>query len=234
MKFDLNDISNDLIIINKITIEKLFSQKNLNGLILYIFYYKTAKWQKTNQIKANDTYVKKSLHWGSDKLKNAKELLKQMKLIDIIKNRNDKNQIDGWYIKINYYSTTPETTTPIIPDVGKQETNAYNNNNKCLYNNKNTKENIKRKFEKFWEAYPKKKSKGNAEKWFDKNNPSDELVDIMIDKISLLKNTEQWTKDNGQYIPYPTTWLNAKGWEDEIYEETGTVLHTDGEGAFWL
>lgn len=112
-----------------------------------------------------------------------------------------------------------------------EENFSYNNTSNI--NNIN-KENIKRKFEKFWEAYPKKKSKGNAEKWFDKNNPSDELVDIMIDKISLLKNTEQWTKDNGQYIPYPTTWLNAKGWEDEIYEETGTVLHTDGEGAFWL
>ena len=38
----------------------------------------------------------------------------------------------------------------------------------------------------------------------------------MIDKINLLKTTEQWKKNNGQYIPYPSTWLNAKGWEDEI------------------
>lgn len=151
MEFDLKDISNELIIINKITIEKLFNQKNLNGLILYIFYYKTAKWQKTNQIKANDTYTKKCLHWGSDKLKNAKDLLKQMRLIDIIQKRNDKSQIDGWYIKINYYSTTLETTTPIIPDVGQQETNAYNNNNnKCLNNNINTIGNIcnSKKFKK--------------------------------------------------------------------------------------
>lgn len=234
MKYDLDDVSNELIIINKITIEKLFKQENLNGLLLYIFYYKTAKWQKTNQIKANDTYVKKCLHWGSDKLKNAKELLKQLDLIEVIQNRNEKNQIDGWYIKIKYYSTTLETTTLVTPHLGRQETNAYNNNIKCLNNNINTKENIKRKFDLFWKAYPKKVSKGNAEKWFDKNNPSDELVNEMINKISLLKDTEQWTKDNGKYIPYPTSWLNAKGWEDEIYQEQSVVMHTDGEGGFWL
>lgn len=71
-------------------------------------------------------------------------------------------------------------------------------------------------FDKFWNAYPKKKSKGVVEKWFTKNKPSEELVNEMIDKINLLKTTEQWKKNNGQYIPYPSTWLNAKGWEDEI------------------
>lgn len=74
-------------------------------------------------------------------------------------------------------------------------------------------------FNRFWNAYPKKKSKGNAEKWFTKNKPSEELVNTMIEKISLLKNTEQWKKEDGQFIPYPTTWLNAKGWEDEILED---------------
>lgn len=29
------------------------------------------------------------------------------------------------------------------------------------------------------------------------------------------KKSEQWRKDNGQFIPYPSTWLRAKGWEDE-------------------
>ena len=71
-------------------------------------------------------------------------------------------------------------------------------------------------FDRFWDAYPRKVSKGNAEKWFIKNKPSEELLNTMIKKINLLKNTEQWRKNNGQFIPYPTTWLNAKGWEDEI------------------
>ena len=71
-------------------------------------------------------------------------------------------------------------------------------------------------FNKLWNEYPKKKSKGNVEKWFEKNKPSEDLINLMIDKLKLLKTTEQWTKKNGQFIPYPTTWLNAKGWEDEV------------------
>lgn len=77
-------------------------------------------------------------------------------------------------------------------------------------------------FNKFWNEYPKKKSKGNVEKWFEKNKPSEDLINLMIDKLKILKTTEQWTKKNGQYIPYPTTWLNAKGWEDEITTEEHT------------
>ena len=138
MELDLKDVANELIILNQITIERLFEQKNLNALILYLFYYKTAKWQGVNQIKANDSYCKQCLHWGSDKLKEAKNILKQMGLIKILNKKNEKNQIDGWYIKIEYYSTTPETTIPNTPDVGKQNTNTYNNNNKYLNNNKNT------------------------------------------------------------------------------------------------
>ena len=30
------------------------------------------------------------------------------------------------------------------------------------------------------------------------------------------KQSAQWSKDNGQFIPHPTTWLNGKRWEDQI------------------
>lgn len=83
-------------------------------------------------------------------------------------------------------------------------------------------EDVNELFNKFWKAYPKKVSKGNAEKWFKKNKPTSELVEIMISKINLLKNTEQWKKSDGQFIPYPATWLNAKGWEDEVKVDNAT------------
>ena len=51
----LNDIADDLLILNKATIDTLFDLDNCSDCIaLYVFYYKTAKWQKTNIIKAND------------------------------------------------------------------------------------------------------------------------------------------------------------------------------------
>ena len=118
------------------------------------------------------------------------------------------NGIDKRYIQICKESINKNDNTPINKNVKE--------NNTSINNTSITKENIKERFDKFWNAYPKKKSKGVVEKWFTKNKPSEDLVNEMIDKINLLKTTEQWKKNNGQYIPYPSTWLNAKGWEDEI------------------
>ena len=38
----------------------------------------------------------------------------------------------------------------------------------------------------------------------------------MLDAITTWKRSEQWTKDGGQFIPNPTTWLNGRRWEDEL------------------
>lgn len=71
-------------------------------------------------------------------------------------------------------------------------------------------------FESFWKSYPKKKSKGKAEQAWNKINPQNGLVEKILSKVELLKSSKDWKKDGGQFIPYPASWLNAKGWEDEI------------------
>lgn len=98
----LNDIADDLLILNKITIDRLFQLENCADCIaLYVFYYKTAKWQKTNTVKANDQYVKKSLKWGISKIQKTKQTLKEHGLIDIVQRRKD-GKIEGWFIKVSY------------------------------------------------------------------------------------------------------------------------------------
>jgi len=77
------------------------------------------------------------------------------------------------------------------------------------------------KFDIFWKAYPKKKSKGLAEKVFAKVNPDEQLLATMLATIERAKKSEDWLKNSGQYIPHPATWLNAKGWEDEYLDEGG-------------
>ena len=84
-------------------------------------------------------------------------------------------------------------------------------------------------FSKFWKAYPKKRDKGNAEKWFEKHKPSEELVNLMLKQIERFKDTEEWKKQDGQFIPYPTTWLNAKMWEDEFETDTEKEERIDKE-----
>ena len=99
---ELNDIADDLLILNKITVDRLFQLENCADCIaLYVFYYKTAKWQKTDTVKANDQYVKKSLKWGISKIQKTKQTLKEHGLIDIVQRRKD-GKIEGWFIKVSY------------------------------------------------------------------------------------------------------------------------------------
>ena len=103
-----------------------------------------------------------------------------------------------------------------------KDNNIVNNNinNNILKENynkrKNEVENLESKFNAFWKEYPKKVSKENARKWFIKNNPSDELFNKMIKSLERFKKLDDWKKQNGKYIPYPSTWLNQKRWEDEF------------------
>ena len=71
-------------------------------------------------------------------------------------------------------------------------------------------------FDRFWAEYPKKVSKAAAKKAFEKLSPTEELVNAMLLAIAKQKNSEQWQKDGGQFIPYPATWLNGQRWEDEL------------------
>ena len=118
----LNDIADDLLIINKTTIDKLFALENSAECVaLYIFYYKTSKWQKTNKIKANDEYVKKCLKWGYDKIRKTKQTLKENGLIEIIQDRKE-GRICGWYIKVSYL-VSKKSIDDIKIKVEEQEVN---------------------------------------------------------------------------------------------------------------
>lgn len=72
------------------------------------------------------------------------------------------------------------------------------------------------RFDAFWEAYPRKRSKGQAEKTWVKINPDDKLLKEMLASLERWKRSREWLREGGQYIPHPSTWLNAKGWEDEL------------------
>lgn len=69
-------------------------------------------------------------------------------------------------------------------------------------------------FLEFWSAYPKKVSKPDAIKAWKKINPSEELKEKIIVAVGIAKQSKDWLKENGQFIPYPATWLNAARWED--------------------
>ena len=103
-------IENSLVILTKPMLDVFLKQKNPSELIsLYIFYYYTAKWQKTNQPKCTTDYVSKGLHWAAQKVRNVKKQLIELGLVEDIKQRGEHNKITGHYIKINFVFSASES-----------------------------------------------------------------------------------------------------------------------------
>jgi hypothetical protein len=69
-------------------------------------------------------------------------------------------------------------------------------------------------FAAFWAAYPKRKSKGRAEKLWKKLDLG--VQGLIIRHLGERVTTDStWKEEGGKFIPYPATWLNARGWEDQ-------------------
>lgn len=82
-------------------------------------------------------------------------------------------------------------------------------------NGKN-KELFKKTFDLFWQNYPRRQSRKKAfEAWLKLHDP-----ETVIEKLKTVlpeqKASDQWTRDNGKYIPLPATYINQARWEDEI------------------
>lgn len=67
----------------------------------------------------------------------------------------------------------------------------------------------------FYKAYPKKKDKAKAFAAFKKLKPTPELLETILKSLEWQKQTMDWQKQGGQFIPYPASYLNGRRWEDE-------------------
>lgn len=113
------------------------------------------------------------------------------------------------------------------------DTNVYDGKNRIPTDTKHTKDKDKDKdkdntpcspprgagelFDLFWAEYPKNRRTGKARcaAWFKTHQPDEQTVQAMVAAIRYLKTTEQWTRDGGQFIPMPATFLNQRRWEDD-------------------
>ena len=75
------------------------------------------------------------------------------------------------------------------------------------------------RFDRFWSVYPRKVAKQNAIRAWKKLCPDEALTRQILDAVERFKLDPQWTRNNGQFIPYPATFLNGHRWEDAPSEE---------------
>ncbi len=143
------DINEEPVVISKATIDILLQQDKFSSdaIALYVFYYYTAKWQKTNCPRCTTGYVGKALSWGGDKIQRAKKILLTNGLIEDVVAKDDNNKIIGHYIKVNFIwkrgTVEQSPTHPVFPThpisqaLENKVTNALSTNNKNTYCNKN-------------------------------------------------------------------------------------------------
>ena len=135
--------------------------------------------------------------------------------IDRARAESEKQTVNG--SKGGRPKKNPEKPTETQQNPEKpNETLKEKDKEKEKINNKVSKETYMREFDVFWAAYPRHTGKQDAYKAFVKLKPDEALMQAILSGIERQKQSAQWTKDGGQFIPHPATWLNGCRWEDEL------------------
>ena len=200
-----------------------------------LIYYKLFKWSNRfglgNPFRLSNSVL--MLETGITNVKtftNNRNLLKQYGFIDF---KGATNKLATEYVLYDLTlwgnNMLPQTTPQIIPQTTPQTTpqNApqttppyiHSNNNIQSNKNKTKQKNMSDSdtgFDIFWEHYPRHEGKAKARESFLKVIKKGVALNVLIDAIEKHKQSQQWQKDGGQYIPHPATWLNQQRWEDEM------------------
>ena len=78
-------------------------------------------------------------------------------------------------------------------------------------------------FDIFWFVYPRKVGKKDAIKAWNQIKPDKFTTEKIISGVERWKRSEQWTKDEGRFIPYPATFLRGERYNEYDRVETATL-----------
>ena len=91
---------------------------------------------------------------------------------------------------------------------------------------------VSKNFELFWSVYPNKKSKKEAEVKFKRIDFKKHTFESIMSSLEKQKQSQDWIKNGGQYVPMPTTWINQERWTDEVQVPVQQPSHTD-VNSYW-
>lgn len=208
--------------------ESTYEQRTILITLLLMANHKPAKWlfdgelyecqagQMVTSLKSIQKLCGKGI--TRQKLRTCLELFKNLQFL------TTKSTKRNTLITIVNYKTYQ-----FIADENNQQNNQHLTNTQptlnqhlTTNNNVNNVNNVNKTnvdFENFWQLYPNKKGKGAALKSWRKIKPNKEFADKIINAVKIQKTWPEWTKDNGQFIPMPSTWLNQERWDDEQKNE---------------
>lgn len=147
--------------------------------------------------------------------------LKQLRDLKIIEQKNmgvpmTRHFRINYDALTNYFVSHSQTRTQITNklDCKPFATNKEHTNKE--HNKEHIKKDTKKEwFDTFWELYPRKVNKAKAKTSFNNKVTNEETFNLITKDLEKREGFEQWTKDNGKFIPHPTTYLNGDRWLDE-------------------
>ena len=80
-------------------------------------------------------------------------------------------------------------------------------------------------FEQLWMGYPEER-RGSMQAAYDafrQEITSEEDADMVLANLSFWKQSEQWNKDGGQYVPYLNNWLERGTWRTKPSKFSSSV-----------
>lgn len=178
-----------------------------------IIKMKTLLCNYAESLKSMETWARR-WGWSKSKVKRFFDLLVELNQIRYA------NEIITTRITIlNYSEYDPkrngsETQTE-RPRNGCETVSTTDNN---VNNEKNEESLLKEDkfFDLFWLNYPKKVGKDGAKKAWKKVRRPAEVIEKLKVILPIQIESEQWQKNNGQFIPNPATYINQGRWEDEV------------------
>lgn len=214
-------IPNSFQLPNALVDDKYLIELKGSALAMYIFIVrKTRGWQKEcdrislSQFTEFTGYNKDAVLTGVNKLVD----------LGLVKRISYENKTS--FYELNDQPLPPENLLS-ENTLAENKTSASGKSAKMLSENQthNNKENNSKKtnsvysekFEKFWSEYPRSKRKGSksdASKVFKKYEKD---ADLIISVLCKFKVDESFLKNNGEFVPSPSSWLNKKHWENEFW-----------------
>lgn len=175
--------------------------------------------------------------WGWSRGK-VRRFLNELETVQQIEPQNEpqKNNVTSLITITNFDryqieepQNEPANGTTDGPQTGRRiAQNADSANKFQTKKNKKKKEYIS-SFSTFWEAYPRKAGKAQAEKSWAKLNPDSNLQGQIFEALDWQTQQPDWQTDSGKFIPHAATWLNGRRWEDE---QPQGISQNDGIGHY--
>ncbi|AIL79060.1 MULTISPECIES: replication protein [Acinetobacter] len=195
---------------------------------------KTRGWNKQADSISLSQFVK-ATGYNKDTVQKGLLILEEMGVI--IRLETDK-QINEWSLTDqiitteNHTKNSPSENLAMLKNSTEPYENLVSNHTKNSPHNNNNKNKEKQgvgyseNFEKFWSAYPtckRKSDKSGTYKTFTKHEGSF-AIETLLSVLEKQKSDVSWTKQDGEFIPSPSAWLNQKQWENEYWFQVNSPV----------